>query len=461
MSNAQRAVRQPTVAGAPTLERPDGPGLVELGRLAARYCRNPYALLPEIARRYGDVADIPVPLPGWTTTLVSHPDHVDHIMTRHHQRYVKHKATLELVTGEPLALPLLEGDEWKRTRRPLNPHFGERALAEVTPRMLEGVIERVDAWSVRGGDYLDLEHELGAVVMDGLMRSMFSQTLATDQLDAYVDGSRDYGIYVIGRAVMHMFPGWLPRPFQRRGEAAKKVLMGELDAQVATRRVEGPRDPMDILDVLLLMEPGFPGTVEEKYLRMRSELSGLVFAGFETTAEALAWTLALLARDPQALQRAYAEVDALGGAPLEYAHLERLPWLRACFDEAQRFQAAPANIRTATEDDEIGGYVIPKGSHVLISPYGLHRDSRFWNDPETFEPSRFLDDDINRNAFVPFNIGPRKCMGMRLAYIEGTLTLAAILQRYTIQVRDGWQPRHQLRVSTGLVGGLPAKIHRR
>lgn len=453
------AVPVDTSAGSPG--RPPGPDLVTFGRLAARHARNHYTLLPEIARRYGDVVNLPVPLPGWTITLVSHPDHVDHIMTRHHQRYVKHEATRELVTGEPPALPLLEGEEWKRTRRPLNPHFGERALAAVTPRMVEAISERVDLWAAREGEWLDLEHELGAVVMDGLMRSMFSEALTTDKLDEYVEGARDYGLYVIGRAMMYQLPPWLPRPHQKRGEAAKASMTAQLDAQVERRRLQGPRDPEDVLDALLAMEPHFPGDANERYRRMRSELSGLVFAGFETTAEALAWTLALLARNPHVMHKAYEEVDALGGEPLRYEHLERLTYLRACFDEAQRFQAAPGNIRTATQDDEIGGYFVPAGSHVMISPYGLHRDPRFWNDPGVFEPMRFLNDTINRNAFIPFNVGPRKCMGTRMAYIEGTLTLAAILQRYTIQVRNGWQPRHQLRVSTGLVGGLPARVQRR
>lgn len=238
-------------------------------------------------------------------------------------------------------------------------------------------------------------------------------------------------------------------------------LLDVLDGMIARRRSTGPRATPDVLDVLLGLEEQFPGDREHRYRRLRSELAGLVFAGFETTAEALAWTIALLARNPQCLAKAYSEVDALGTEPLGYQSLSRLTYLKAAFDEAQRFQAALANVRTAVEDDEIGGYAIPAGSHVLISPYGLHRDPRFWNEPEVYEPMRFLTDEINRNAFVPFNIGPRKCMGMRMAYIEGTLTLAAILQRYTIQVRDGWQPRHQIRVSTGLVGGLPARIRRR
>lgn len=461
MSTAARAI-DPVSAAAPSSfpnARPPGPNLATLGSIAMRYAQRPYALLPAIAARYGDVVDIPVPLCGWTMTLVSHPSQVDHIMTRHHQRYAKHIATQQLVLGEPLALPLLEGEEWKRTRRPLNPHFGEKALAAISPAMIEAITERVELWGRREGEWLNLEHELGAVVMDGLMRSMFSAVLADEELDAYVEGARDFGLYVIARAATYGLPGWVPRPFQAKGERAKAQLLAALDTQIARRYAEGPRTPPDIMDVLLGME--FPGTPEERYRRIRSELSGLVFAGFETTAQALAWTLALLARNPAALIRAYEEVDALGGAPLEYAQLSRLPWLRACFDEAQRIQAAPANIRTALEDDEIGGYFIPAGSHVLISPYGLHHDSRFWQRPEIYRPERFHTDEIDRNAFIPFNTGPRKCMGSRMAYIEGVITLAAILRRYTIHVRDGWRPKHQIRVSTGLAGGLPARIRHR
>lgn len=443
---------------APT-PRPPGPGLTTMTVLSARHARNYYQLLPELARRYGDVVDLPIP--GWTATLVSHPDHVDHIMTRHHDRYTKHDATMSLVAGEPPALPLLTGEEWKRTRRPLSPHFGERGLAAVADTMVDAVTERVDMWDRGQDQWLDLEHELGAVVMDGLMRSMFNEQLDSSALDEYVAACRSFGFFVIGQAAMYKLPEAVPRPFERRGKPAMHHLLDVLDGMIARRRSTGPRATPDVLDVLLGLEEQFPGDREHRYRRLRSELAGLVFAGFETTAEALAWTIALLARNPQCLAKAYSEVDALGTEPLGYQSLSRLTYLKAAFDEAQRFQAALANVRTAVEDDEIGGYAIPAGSHVLISPYGLHRDPRFWNEPEVYEPMRFLTDEINRNAFVPFNIGPRKCMGMRMAYIEGTLTLAAILQRYTIQVRDGWQPRHQIRVSTGLVGGLPARIRRR
>lgn len=400
--------------------------------------RLPYLLLPKIANRYGDIVRLFTgPTPALTLTLINHPDYVDHVFTRHHDRYVKHEATIELVSGEPVALPLLEGREWKRVRSAFNPYFGERALAQATPLMMEGITERVDAWSrhVHSGELVDLEHELGAVVMDGLMRSMFKVRLRPAEIDHAVDGARRYGVYVISRVAMHFLPRWLPNPLRRSGEEAKAELFGILDRFVQERAGCPSTGTPDLVDTLLALE--FDGCPQIRERRRRSEAAGLVFAGFETTAAALAWTIALLCRNPIALGKAYAEVDALGGKTLAYDDLENLKYLRACFDEAQRFQAAPANVRTAIEDDEVGGYFIPRGSQVIITQYALQRDPRFWNEPERFNPDRFLTDKINRNTFLPFSIGPRKCMGTRMAYIEGTLVLGAILQRYAFQIRDG------------------------
>ncbi|TDZ79861.1 Epi-isozizaene 5-monooxygenase/(E)-beta-farnesene synthase [Mycobacteroides salmoniphilum] len=424
--------------------------------------RLPYVLLPKIANEYGDIVRLFTgPKPALTLTLINHPDYVDHVFTRHHDRYVKHEATIELVSGEPVALPLLEGQEWKRVRSAFNPYFGERALAGATPLMMDGITDRVDAWSrhAASGELVDLEHELGAVVMDGLMRSMFKVQLSPDEIDHAVDGARRYGVYVISRVAMHFLPNWVPNPLRRKGEESKAELFGILDRFVDERAGCPVSDTPDLVDALLGLE--FDGCPQMQHRRRRSEAAGLVFAGFETTAAALAWTIALLCRNPSALGKAYAEIDALGGKTLEYDDLESLKYLRACFDEAQRFQAAPANVRTAVQDDEIGGYFIPQGSQVIITQYALQRDPRFWKEPDTFNPDRFLTDKINRNAFLPFSIGPRKCMGTRMAYIEGTLVLGTILQRYAFQVRDGWTPRHRMRVSTGLAGGLPMRLFAR
>lgn len=440
--------------------RPPGPNLLELAVLSARHDVF-YGLLPELARRHGDVVDLGVPVRSWTMTLLSHPDHVDHVMTRHHARYVRHRMTNELVVGEPEVIPVLEGEEWRRWRQALNPFFTESSLAGLSEAMSAAVASGMDGWQgyAEHGQWIDLEHELGAVVMDALMRSMFSMVLDAETLARYVDAARDLGSYTIVRALMSAFPQFVPRPLHRRGEAAQATLLGELDKLIARRVSEGPRARPDLLDVLMGMP--FSGTPDEQYRRLRTELSSLIFAGFETTAQSAAWTVALLHRNPAVLARACTEVDVLGAVPIRYEHLERLPYLRACFDEALRVQASPGLIRTAAEEDEIAGYRIPKDSHVVLSPYALHHDPRFWVRPQNYEPERFLSGTINRNAYIPFNTGPRKCMGWRMAYIDGLMTLAAVLQRYSVELRPGWVPKPKLRISAGLVGGLPVRLTRR
>ena len=436
--------------------RPPGPGIAALAAVFTTSKGDPYTLLPEIARRHGDVVNIPVPMLGWTLTLLAHPDHIEHVMTRHHQRYRRHYLVREMVVGEPGVIPPMEGDEWRRWRGALNPFFGPASLATVSVSMAPAVAAGVDAWGRRSGQWLDLEHELGTVVMDALMRSMFSTTLVPETLHRYVQAARDLGRYTIGRAVMSTLPAFLPRPLRGRGETAQRMIFGELDRIVAERKAQGPKQVPDLLDTFMAM--AFDGSAAMRYRRLRTELSSMVFAGFETTAESVAWTLALLQTNPAALARAYDEVDALGGGLVRYEDLDRLPYLRACLDEGLRLQAPPGMLRTAVEDDDVGGYLIPKDSHVLVCPYGLHQDPRFWTEPQRFDPDRFMTGTVNRNAFIPFNTGPRKCLGYRLAYIDGIMTLATILARYTLQTRPGWTPKPKMRISTGLAGGLPVRL---
>jgi enediyne biosynthesis protein E7 len=441
--------------------RPPGPGLASLGGMCARRAREPFTILAEISRRYGDVVNLPIPRPGTPMTLVGHPDHVHHIMTQQYQSYGKHASLRELVLGEDDVLPMLEGgEEWKCWRRTLNPHFSESGLATVSPAMTTAVTDRIASWTAHAGsgEWIDLEQELATVVADGSMRLMFGIGLEPQRLQRFMSATRDYGKYALIRGLMYAAPAFVPRPFRKRGEAAEAALLEELDRLIDERRTAGPREMPDVLDSLMSMS--FQGCPEMQHRRLRADLGGLLLAGFETAAEAVSWSIALLCLNPAALSRAYHEVDALGGLPVEYRHLAELPYLRACFDESQRFQAFPAFIRTATVDDEIGGYFIPKGSDVLVSPYGLHRDPRFWPDPATFKPERFLPPNkFDRNSFLPFNIGPHKCMGWRMAYLEGVLTLAAVLQQYTVDLLPGWTPKPKVNhVTVGLAGGLPAKI---
>jgi cytochrome P450 len=195
---------------------------------------------------------------------------------------------------------------------------------------------------------------------------------------------------------------------------------------------------------------------------LRRELTGLIIGGYETTAAVMSWVLARLPFAAAARERAYAEVDeVLGGRRAVADDVERLSWLRACFDEAQRMQGFPLNAREATEEDELGGYRIPVGTTVAVSGYTMHHDPRFWREPERYLPERFLEDEIERYAFLPFGVGPRRCLGLRMGYMVGLLTLGSAFQRYEFVPPAGWTPQPRFSFSTIVRGGVPMRLRER
>jgi cytochrome P450 len=168
--------------------------------------------------------------------------------------------------------------------------------------------------------------------------------------------------------------------------------------------------------------------------QIRDELITFINAGHETTAVALAWTWHLLARHPEAEERLHAELDAvLGGRAPKSADLPALPFTGRVVDEALRLYPPAWGLgRDAYQQDEIGGYRIEAKGSIFLSPWLLHRDPRFWDAPEAFDPDRFSPERSRgrpRYAYLPFGGGPRVCIGSHFATLEMQLVLATLAQR--------------------------------
>ena len=173
--------------------------------------------------------------------------------------------------------------------------------------------------------------------------------------------------------------------------------------------------------------------------QLRDEAVTLYLAGHETTALALSWTFTLLARYPGVEATLWDEVrDVLGGRPPTVADVSRLPYTDAVIKETLRlYPPAWMVARTTDADVTLGGYALPPETMVWMSPYAVQRDPRFWPDPETFDPQRWLNgtaDAAPAFAYFPFGGGPRKCIGTTFAQMEGVLLLATIAQRFRLHV---------------------------
>lgn len=438
--------------------RPPGPrGLPGLG-VAPSVARDPYRSFERIARTYGDVAS--VPLPGMPLVLVSHPDFVKHVMNSNHRNYVKPAMTRDVLFSKPPRFhAMTEGEEWRAVRRPLNPKFTERGLAPLSELMIDTIVETVDDWQgvADRGEAVDMQHEFTVLTMAVMLRSMFSLPIDRQTVEGL---AHDFTLLLRGmgaRMFTSSLPSWVPRPYARSFQGAMDAISSKLEAMVAQRR----REPIDDDLLSMVLEIRMPDGEPLSEEHVRRELMGLVIGGYETTAAVLSWVLARLPSAPEAQARAYEEVDALGGERIRHEDLERLPWLRACFDEAQRLQGFPLNPREAVEDDEIGGYAIPKGTTVGVSGWALHRDPRFWRDPLRFVPSRFLDDEVDTYAFLPFGVGPRRCLGVRMGYMVGLYTLATAFQHFRFIPEPGWEPEPRFTFANVVKGGVPMTLERR
>lgn len=418
--------------------------------------RDPYATLDRIARTYGDVASVPAP--GMNLILVSHIDDVKHTLLKHPDLPLAMTDTMFRGEG-PRFHGGANGIEWKRVKDALAPKFSLHGLEPLRQTINEAIIETVEGWKryADTGEFVDMHRALSVVTMTVMLRAMFTLPAKRADVERLVRRMPDLNLGFTVSMITSGLPDWIPRPYDNRFNAAKGDVFSHIDTMLAERR-RNPVDNGDLLSMILnaKFEDG-SGMGEEQ---IRRELFGMMFAGYDTTATAMSWVLALLPSTPEAQARANEEADVLGDMPASLNDQKRLPWLRACFDEAQRLQGV-LFMRETRVDDQIGDFQIPAGSSLIYSGWGLQRDPRWWREPDRFDPSRFLDDEINRFAFMAFSAGPRACLGRQMAYMVGVSTLAAMFQRYRFEPPPGWRPEGIFRTATIVKGGVPMTISSR
>ena len=426
--------------------------------------RDPLAFLTRLAREYGDVARFQAG--PQTIFLLSHPEHVRDVLVTHHARFRKGRALqrAKRLLGEGLLTS--EGEFWRRQRRLAQPAFHRQRVSGYGRVMGEYAAQASARW--REGQALDAADEMTRLTLAIVGKTLF---------DADVESDADEVGAALGE-VMSLF-GYLMLPFsellekvpllppRRRFERARARLDAVIYRIIEERRRSGA-DRGDLLSTLLHAvdeEGDRRGMTNEQ---LRDEVRTIFLAGHETTANALAWTWYLLAQNPEAEARLHAELDrALEGARAATAEdLPALPYTEMVVAETMRlYPPAWALGRLALEEHEVGGYLIPRGALVLVSQYVMHRDARFFPDPERFDPERFKPEAKAARpqfTYFPFGGGPRRCIGEGFAWTEAAVVLATLARRWRLRLRPGQrvetQPRITLRPGKG---GVPVRVEGR
>lgn len=252
-------------------------------------------------------------------------------------------------------------------------------------------------------------------------------------------------------------PPYIPTPRNLENRRAVKRLDDILYPIIRARR--GTDDRGDLLSILLSAQSEDGARMDDK--QVRDEAMTLFLAGHETTSNALAWTLMLLAQHPEARAKVEAEVDALGRNP-SHDDLRALPYTLAALKESMRlYPPAYLIARRTSEDVTIGGHRIDKSVIVLVNVLGIHRRADAFPEPEAFRPERFLGDlekQLPRCAYMPFGAGPRVCIGNHFALMEGHVILATLLRRLRFDLTTSAKIEVEPLVTLRPKGGLPMRV---
>jgi cytochrome P450 len=443
-------------------ERRAAPGPRYLTPFAATRAmkRDPLAFVTDLAREWGDV--VRVRMGPISVHMFFHPEAVRHILQEHNQRYVKGPIVgrVKVLIGEGLFTS--EGTFWRRQRRLAQPAFHRERVAGFVETMVAATSERLDAWqeATRTGDPIDVAAEMSELTLTVVGRTLFGADLSADAADV----GAALRVALAGTADRSLewmtAPLFVPTRRNRALRASIRILDRVVYEVIARRRgADAPGD--DLLGMLMAardVETDDGMTARQ----LRDEVMTFFLAGHETTANALAWSLALLAAHPAVEERLRAEVDrVLCGRTPAFGDVPALAFTRAVVEEAMRLYPPVWGIgRQAIVPDEVQGEPLRRGAVVTLSPWVTHRHPAFWPDPERFDPTRFLAPagDRPRFAYFPFSGGPRLCIGETFALVEAQIALAMLVQRYRLTLPAGHVAVPAVSLTLRPAGGLPMHI---
>ena len=382
---------------------------------------------------FGDAFRAYSPVTQRDIYVFSHPDHLKHVLVTHHQNYTKGIGIdrVGILLGDGLMVS--EGELWRRQRKMIQPAFHPQVIAGLAGQMVEATLKLRQKWlaSARQSEPVNLTQDMSDVTLQIILLAVLG-----DDLDRMTQehGGNPFSL--------------LTDDTERNLAFAYKFRsLSKLIVDCSTRRRELNVRRPDLLSMLIdsrdrASDQPMPGP------QVIDEVMTLIVAGHETTASALNWMWYLLSQHPAAAARLEQEVDTLPGDLADIVELERLPYTRQVIEETLRlYPPGWLLTRRAIGADTVGGYPLPAGADVFLSPYLVHRHPQFWHEPERFDPERFapaVHAQRNRFAFLPFSLGQRACIGEHFAMVEMLLHTALLAREVHLE----WVPQQPIELES-------------
>jgi cytochrome P450 len=419
-------------------------------------------------RQHGDLFRLR--MGSQSLVLVTHPDHVRHVNVTQREHYDKaesYDSLRELLLGNGIVTAT--GEDWRWQRRLMAPYFTPRGVEKFYPIFLSDTQQLIERWRSRhqgSGRPVEMLDEMMLVTASVILHSVFSTD--SDEAVLSIKSSIETLLTHISEVRRRpiQVPLWVPTPGNLRFRRAQKLATGYIRELIARRRAIPPEQwPDDLLTKMMTTRDEEAGTLMAEQLLVDNGFT-MFAAGHETTARTLSFLWYALSQNPEVEQRLHAELDSvLGDAPPTLNDLKKLPYTLQVVKEVLRlYPAAPMYARDAVADDELDGFHIPAGTQMLVFSYATHRHPAFWDEPERFDPDRWLPEREaarHAHAYHPFAIGPRICLGNNFSLLETHVMAAMLARRFKLRLKPGHVPQVDMSGTLGSRNGLPMLIEAR
>ena len=387
-----------------------------------------------MAGDYGDIAHYRIG--PQHLFLFNHPDLIRDVLVTNQKNFHKSRGLERAKRLLGNGLLTSEGEFHLRQRRLAQPAFHRQRIAAYAATMTDFAGRTRSQWT--DGATVDMHTEMMRLTLGIVAKTLFDADVDSEAAEI---GSAMTAAFESFNYAMLPFTEYLDRlpiPAVRRFNAARDRLDSTIYRMIRERRASG-EDRGDLLSMLLLAQDTEGDGTSMSDAQLRDEALTIFLAGHETTANALTWTWYLLSQHPEVEARLHSELDStLAGRLPTYENLPALPYTRMVLAESMRlYPPAWAIGRRALEDFAAGGFTVPAGSVVLMSQYIMHRDSRFFPEPERFDPERWTPEhqaERPKFSYFPFGGGARVCVGEQFAWMEGILLIAAIAQQWRMRL---------------------------
>jgi len=382
-----------------------------------------FATIESLINQYGDICRIQPVRRKQYTYLVNNPDYIKHILLTNNSNYKKGIGfeRVKMLLGNGLIVS--DGDFWRQQRRMIQPSFQKSNIALLSGAMCDSNMSLLKEWELKAdsGEVINLTEDMSHLALDIILHAIFSQDV---ERIVELNGGENPFLFFASDATRDL------------SVVLKFRALSKLIAEIISIRRHDQIDRQDFLGMFMAARDKDTGeSMPDKALI--DEVTTMIVAGHETAATTLNWTWYLLSQNPKVEQTLHSEVDQLQLRAPSFEDLAKLEYTRQTLEETLRlYPPVWLFTRAAIDEDRLGPYLVPENADIMITPYFLHRHTKYWDDPEAFLPERFSAAQVkarHRFVHIPFSAGPRRCIGDFFGIVEMQIHLGIMASRFSME----------------------------